>query len=70
MLSPTVVTVVERPSAALGVAGSIPTRNKYLYGLQVVVPGLPVCVWNSSMFVNAPTIQEFLVWSEITKKNV
>ena len=26
------------------VAGSIPARNKYLFGLQVVVLGLAVCV--------------------------
>ena len=38
----TVGIVVERPTAALRVAGSIPTPNKYLYGLQVVVPGMAV----------------------------
>ena len=54
--------VVERPTAELRVAGSIPGRNKYLYGLQVVAPGLAVCVCVFSIFVNAPTIQElFLV---------
>ena len=36
----TVGAVVERPTAALRIAGSIPTQNKYLYGLQVVVPDL------------------------------
>ena len=36
--------MAERLTAALCVAGSIPARNKYLYGLQVVVPGLAVCV--------------------------
>ena len=36
--------VAKRSTAALHVAGSIPTRNKYLYGLQIVVPGLGVCV--------------------------
>ena len=47
----TVSVVVERPTAALGVARSISPRNKYLYGLQVVVPGLAVCVCDFSMFV-------------------
>ena len=31
-------------TAALCVAGTFPACNKYLYGLQVVVPGLAVCV--------------------------
>ena len=31
-------------TAALRVAVSIPACNKYLYDLQVVVPGLAVCV--------------------------
>ena len=54
--------VVERPTAALCVAGSIPVRNTYLYGLQAVVLGLAVCVCVFSMFVNAPMIHElFLV---------
>ena len=35
---------VERRTAALRVAGSLSTRNKNLNGLQVVVPGLAVCV--------------------------
>ena len=35
---------VEYSIAALRVAGSISTRTKYLHGLQVVVPGLAVCV--------------------------
>ena len=57
-----VYAVIKRPTVALRGAGSIPERNKYLYGLQVVVPGLAVCVCDFSMFVNAPTIQElFLV---------
>ena len=50
------IDTVERTTAALCDAGSIPARCKYLYGLQVVVSGLPVCVCGFSMFVNAPTI--------------
>ena len=38
----TVGAVVERPTAALRVEGSIPARTKYLYGVQVVVPGLAI----------------------------
>ena len=50
--------------------GSIPARYKYLYGLQVVVPGLAVCVCDFSMFVNAPTVQElFKVWGNILLQN-
>ena len=52
----TVCAVVERPTVVLRVAGSILSLNKYLYGLQVVVPGLVLC--DFSMFVNASTIQE------------
>ena len=51
-------TIVERLIAALRIAGSIPTRKKYLYGLQVVVLDQAVCVCNFSMVINAPTIQE------------
>ena len=36
--------MVERPTSTLRVAGSILSRNKYKYGLQLVVPGLAVCV--------------------------
>ena len=36
--------VAERSTDALRVVGSIFARNKYLYGLQVVVPSLAVCV--------------------------
>ena len=57
----TVGAVVERPTAALRVAGLIAAWNKYLYGLFVVVPGLAVCVCVCSMFVNAPTIQELFL---------
>ena len=35
--------------------------DKYLYGLQIVVPGLAVCVCEFSMFVNAPNKQESLL---------
>ena len=47
----TVGAVVERPTPAQRVTGSIPSRNKYLYGLQSVVPGLTVCVCDFFMFV-------------------
>ena len=40
----TVGTVAEQFTAALRVPGSIPTRSKYFYSLQVDVPGLAVCV--------------------------
>ena len=36
----------------LHVAGSIPARNKYLYGLQEVVTGLTVRVCGFSMILN------------------
>ena len=39
------LTASMRMPAAQGVAGSIPTRNKHLFGLQVVVSGLAVCVY-------------------------
>ena len=35
--------VVECSTDALRVPGSIRTRNKYLYDLHLVVPGLAVC---------------------------
>ena len=59
---------VERPTVALRVASSIPGRNKYLYCLQVVVPGLVVYVSNFSMFVNGPTIQELFLVPNILKR--
>ena len=38
-------------------------------GLQIVVPGLSVCLCIFSMFVNALTKQEFLlVWGNVLKK--
>ena len=56
----------DRQTDAVCLAGSIPARNKYLYGLQVVVPGLAVFVCAFSMFVKAPTIQELLqVWDSV-----
>ena len=53
--------VAERPTAALCVVGSNSARKKYLYGLQIVVPGLAVCICDFSMFLNAPTIQELFL---------
>lgn len=41
----------ERSIAPVGVAGSIPMQNKYLYG-KIVVPSLGVCA--RGLFVNAP----------------
>ena len=40
----TISAVAEESTGALRVAGSIPVRNKYLYDLEIVVPGLDVCV--------------------------
>ena len=51
MMMMTVDSVAERVTVALRVGGSIPTRNKYLYGLQVVVPGLAVYVCMGSFDV-------------------
>ena len=67
--SDTFVAVVKRPTVALCVAGSIPARDKYLYGLQVVVPGLVVCACDFFMFVTAPTVQE-LYTGQVTKKKI
>ena len=50
--SNTIGAVVAISTAALRVAGSIPVRSKYLYYLQVVVPGLAVFVRDFYMFVN------------------
>ena len=36
-------------TTALRVTGSIPTRHKYLYDLQLVVPGVAVCVCDFSV---------------------
>ena len=47
----TVGTVAERPTAVLRVAGFSPARNKFLYGLHVVVPGLAVCVCDFFVFI-------------------
>ena len=58
----TVGAVTERLTAALRVAGLIPTRNKYLNGLEVVVPGQAI-----SIFVNAPTIQELFLVQRFVK---
>ena len=57
LIDETVVAVAVRSTAALRVAGWIPARNKYLYGLQVVVLGLAVCVCDF-LFLKAPPIQE------------
>ena len=59
----TVIIVVKQLTAALRATGSIPARNKYLYGLHVVVLGLTDCVCDFFMFVNAPKIQELLILS-------
>ena len=37
--------VAEQSTPELRVVGSIPTRNKYLYGLQIVVSGLSIWAW-------------------------
>ena len=58
----TIGAVLVRPTATLRVADSIPARNKYLYGLHAVVPGLAIYVCDFSMFVNAPTIQELFLY--------
>ena len=41
----TVGALVECSTAALRVPGSVPSRNKHLYDLHLVVPGLAVCVF-------------------------
>ena len=42
--SGTIGAVAKGLVAALWVAGLIPTRNKYLNGLQINLPGLAICV--------------------------
>ena len=56
----TVGAVAELPNVTQCVVGSIPARNKSLFVLQIVVPGLAVNVCEFSLFVNSPTIQELL----------
>ena len=46
----TVDAMVERLPAKLRVAGSIPGRNKYVYGLKVVLRRLTVCVFQLKYF--------------------
>ena len=41
----------ERPTAALRITGSVRGRNKSLYGPQIVVRGLDVCVCEFSMYL-------------------
>ena len=56
------------PTAAFRFIDSIPAWNKHWYDLQVVYPGLAVCVCDFSMCINAPTRQEkLLVWLTIKK---
>ena len=50
--------LIDRPTDALRVAGSNPTWNIYLNGLQVVVLGLAVFVYDFSMFVNAGSVNK------------
>lgn len=38
--------MAEQSTAALRDAGSIPAGKKYSYGLQIVFPGLTVCVYD------------------------
>ena len=59
--------VAEGPTAPLRVMGSIAAWTKYLYSLQIVIPGC-LCFF---MFVNAPTIQElFLMWNNLFFKYI
>ena len=46
MLDGTVGAVAERATPVLRVTGSIPAPNKYLFDLQILVPGLPVCAYD------------------------
>ena len=50
---------VPMTSAAMRVEGVIPARNKYLYSLYLLVPSQTVCVYDISIIVNAPYINNF-----------
>ena len=47
----TVRVVAEGLAAVLHITGLIPARNKYLYDLQIVVPGLVICVGEFKYYV-------------------
>ena len=49
--------MAEPLTTALCVPGLNPARNKYLYGLQVVVPGQAVCVCDFSVYKRTHDIQ-------------
>ena len=63
--------VVELLTYGLRVAGSIPAGKKYLNGLQVIVPGLAVCVCDFCMLVSLKKIRiGMLLYTNITLKVV
>ena len=64
----TIVETVVAVAEPLRLAGLIHTCNEYLYGPQVVVPSLNVCVYDFYMFVNALTIQESCLYGTMFKK--